>query len=37
MTSMILAQLGAALWLAGVLMVAGQFGRIVWMAKRAER
>jgi hypothetical protein len=33
-TSMTLAQLGAALWLAGVLMVAGQFGRIVWMAKR---
>jgi hypothetical protein len=33
MTSKTLAQLGAALWLAGVLMVAGQFGRIVWMAK----
>lgn len=33
----LLAQLGAALWLAGVLLVAGQFGRIVWMAKRAVR
>jgi hypothetical protein len=27
------ARLGSMLWLAGVLMVIGQFGRIVWMAK----
>jgi hypothetical protein len=32
-----LAQVGGALWLAGVLLVVGQFGRIVWMAKRAVR
>jgi hypothetical protein len=37
MTSTTVAQLGAALWTAGVLMVVGQFGRIVWMAKRAVR
>lgn len=37
MTSTTLTQFGAALWLAGVLMVVGQFGRIVWMAKRAKR
>ena len=33
----LLAQLGAAFWLAGVLLVVGQFGRIVWMAKCAKR
>jgi hypothetical protein len=27
-------QVGALLWLAGVLLVVGQFGRIVWMARR---
>jgi hypothetical protein len=32
-----LAQAGGVLWLAGVLLVVGQFGRIVWMAKRAVR
>ena len=31
-----LAQAGALLWLAAVLLVVGQFGRIVWMAKRAR-
>jgi hypothetical protein len=30
----VLAQTGAVLWLAGVLLVVGQFGRIVWMARR---
>lgn len=29
-----LAQVGAALWLMAVLLTLGQFGRIVWMAKR---
>jgi hypothetical protein len=29
-----LAQVGAALWLTAVLLTVGQFGRIVWMAKR---
>jgi hypothetical protein len=30
----VLARIGAALWLTGVLLTLGQFGRIVWMAKR---
>jgi hypothetical protein len=30
----VLARIGAALWLTGVLLTLGQFGRIVWKAKR---